>query len=84
MRFTDFLPFEPRCGEGMASTAVAVHLRTAREAPSRRADGRAERGGPLERRPHLKATLSAAASWLFVSPIILQSLLEVSIFNRSP
>jgi hypothetical protein len=28
MRFTGFLPFEPRFGEGMASTAVAVHLRT--------------------------------------------------------
>jgi hypothetical protein len=28
MRFTGFLPFEPRFGEGMTSTAVAVHLRT--------------------------------------------------------
>ena len=84
MRFTGYLPFGPRFGEGMASTAVAVHLRTVCEGPSRRADGRAERGGPLERRPHFKATLSAAASWLFVSPIILQSLFEVSTFNRSP
>ena len=84
MHFTGFLPFEPLSGEGMASTAVAVHLRTVCEGPSRRTDGRAERGGPLERWPHLKAALSTAASWLFVSPIILQSLLEVSTFNRSP